>query len=145
MRQRGRKGTASLSVVSGAFGERPEPPEYLSKKQAAVWKRVVGSEHPDFFKTEAVKALLVHYCRHLVTADELEDVVQKAMGPRPEGEKAVSLDDLDRLLKMRERETRACTTLATKMRLTNQSRYQSSVAATRARENAPAKPWNDVG
>lgn len=143
MKQRGRKSASAataLKVVAGAFGEKPAAPAELTKEQKAIWEKVVSSEHPDFFKTAAVKALLVSYCRHSATADHLDKQVEKAVsGPvhqRPD------LEDFDRLLKMRDREVRASVNLATKMRLTNQSRYQTTTAANKANQVPARKPWD---
>ena len=54
---------------------------------------------------------------------------------RPTGR--ATLEDYDRLLKMQERETRAITTLATKMRLTQ----QSTINQRGNKNGATANPW----
>jgi hypothetical protein len=49
----------------------------------------------------------------------------------------------ERLLKMRDRETKAAADKATKLRLTNQSRYTQRAAATAAKHaSAERKPWD---
>jgi hypothetical protein len=50
---------------------------------------------------------------------------------------------LDRLTKMRDRETKAAADKATKLRLTNQSRYTPQAAGTASKNNGAAnlKPW----
>lgn len=137
MRQRGRKSTAQLSVIAGIIDGRPRPPSSLSKEQAEVWDRVVGSEAQDFFKTAALKELLAAYCRHVVRAMWLETEIVAAMGPGSE----LDLEDIDRLLKMAERETRATLSIATKLRLTNQARYTPQAAGTKARNAGERKVW----
>lgn len=137
MRQRGRKSTAQLSVIAGTIDGRPKPPSSLSKEQAEVWDRVVGSEVQDFFKTAALKELLAAYCRHVVRAMWLETEIAAAMGPGSE----LDLEDVDRLMKMAERETRATLSIATKLRLTNQARYTPQAAATKARNAGERKVW----
>ena len=61
----------------------------------------------------------------------------------------ISPDDLvdyDKLLKMRDRETKAIGDKATKLRLTNQSRYTPQAAATAVKNEIGArKPWQAVG
>lgn len=121
MQQRGRKSAAQLTVVAGTIDGRPKPPAELTKQQAEVWNRVVASESSDFFRTAAVQQQLHRYCVRLSEVEWLD--AQIAEGKKPESD--VSLPDMDRLMKMRDREDGACVTLATKLRLTNQSRYRA--------------------
>lgn len=140
MATRGRKSAASLSVVVGSIDGRPQPPEDLTKDQREVWERTVANESADTFKTAALQQLLKEYCRHVATAMKLARMVE-AMERLPQ----MSPDDLgdyDKLLKMRDRETKALADKATKLRLTNQSRYTPQAAATAAKNaNAARKPW----
>lgn len=136
MQQRGRKSAASLSVVAGTIDGRPKPPPDLNKEQSEIWNRVVASEAADLFKTAAVQRLLCDFCRHSSAVEILTAVCDQALlDPPPK------LSDLDRLLKMRERETRAAMSIATKLRLTNQSRYQPSTAAVKASGVTERKLW----
>jgi hypothetical protein len=137
MQQRGRKSTAQLSVIAGTIDGRPKAPAELTKKQTEVWDRIVGSEASDFFRSAALQHLLLGYCRHFDRASWLEKEIEEAVRPTSES----ALEDVDRLMKMAERETRACVTLATKLRLTNQSRYTPQSAGTKARNNTERKPW----
>lgn len=137
MQQRGRRSGAQLSVIAGTIDGRPRSPADLTKDQSEIWDRIVGSESSDFFKSAALQHLLLGYCRHFVRAEWLEKEIEEAVKPASE----TSLEDVDRLMKMAERETRACVTLATKLRLTNQSRYTPQAAGTKARNNTERKPW----
>lgn len=137
MQQPGRKSSAQLSVIAGTIDGRPKAPAELSKEQAEVWDRVVGSEAQDFFKTAALKELLAAYCRHVVRASWLETEIAEAMKPASE----LDLEDVDRLMKMAERETRAVLSIATKLRLTNQSRYTPQAAGTTAKNAGDRKVW----
>src|SRR5688500_750913 len=121
MQQRGRKSSASLSVVAGSIDGRPQPPSDLSEDQCEIWNRVVASEAADFFKTGACQQQLARYCVHLSEVSWLDDQIADAKQPESDASFAV----IDRLMKMRDREDRACITLATKLRLTNQSRYRA--------------------
>lgn len=141
---RGRKSAASLNVVPGSFQTRPEPPEELSERAKEVWRRTTASEAPDFFKTAALQALLADYCRHVDTADILTSKIDEF---EPEW---FNTDDgvkrYDMLTKMRERETRSAADRATKLRLTNQSRYTPRAAEFAARDQSTsAKPWEKAG
>lgn len=143
MRTRGRKSAAeiaTLSVVRGGLGERPAPPDDLSDAEKTIWQRIVASEAPDFFRSETQKNLLKDLCRHRAAADALSAMLQKF---RPE---LLIRDDIRgkyrELAKLRLDETRMATSLATKLRLTNQSRYTPQAAATAARNHTPiARPW----
>jgi hypothetical protein len=87
--------------------------------------------------------MLKDYCRHVVAAERLGLVIESHMQT---AETDVSLKDLDRLLKMRDRETKAIADKATKLRLTNQSRYTPDRASTAAKNNLKAdKPWQMTG
>lgn len=143
MAERGRKSAASLSVVAGSIDGRPSPPDDLTQAQKDIWARTVANEAADTFKTAALQQLLKEYCRHVVSAKKLAAMIE-ATEQLPQ----MSPDDLtdyDRLLKMRDRETKAIADKATKLRLTNQSRYTPQAAATAAKKGAERKPWQAAG
>ena len=137
----GRKSAASLAVVSQlpASLQRPEPPEDLTEAQAAEWRAVVGRMPLGWFPRECHQ-VLVTYCRHVVNARHLAAMVA--------GFDPVWLTDddglkrYDTLLRMAEREGKAVTMTATRLRLTPQSRYNAQAASTTAEKaGAEAKPW----
>jgi hypothetical protein len=138
--QRGRKSAASVGVVTGGFGQRPIPPEDINERQSEIWRETVASEPPDFFNTAALRALLVDYCRHKDAANSVSvviDTFQPDWLKSAEGAKRYH-----GLLKMRDMETRAASQIATKLRLTNQSRYTPQAASTASRGAAKGlKPW----
>jgi hypothetical protein len=128
-------------VVEGGFARRPEPPQELTERQAAIWRLVTSGEDPAFFATEATRGLLADYCRRRDTADTLSALIDEF-----KVEWLKSADGTVRyrqLLQMRDVEVRGAVLLATKLRLTNQSRYHHEKAASdgvRARAKV-AKPW----
>lgn len=141
MRQRGRKSAAAEAVVvTGNFGRRPEPANDLTDRQSAIWRETVASEHADFFQTGALRGLLADYCRHREAAEKISQVIDTF---KPEWLKNdEGAKRYHGLLKMRDLETRASAGLATKLRLTNQSRYTALSAATAGRNAAKgARPW----
>lgn len=143
MGERGRKSTASLSVISGGADRRPEPPSDLTKHEAEVWQATVAHEAADIFGTAALQQLLKEYCRHVIAAARLSLVIEAHMSTT---DSDLGIKDLDCLLKMRDRETKAIADLATKLRLTNQSRYTPKAAATAAKKSSEArKPWQMTG
>lgn len=138
MAKRGRQSAASLSVVQAVPGQRPVAPKELDREQKAVWEAVVQTKPADWF-TDDTLPLLVAYCKHVVTARKLGGVIDKfdvGLLEDPEHVKRY-----DKLLAMRERETRAVTALARSMRLTQQSRYDAKRANTEAGSTRARKPW----
>lgn len=141
MKQRGRRSAAAQSVViAGGFGTRPEPPLDLTARQGEIWREIVSSEDPNFFNTGALRGLLAAYCRHREAYEGISAIIN-SFDPQwlKANEGAKRYKDL---LKMRDLETRGATSLATKLRLTNQSRYNEKTSATAARNAAKGpKPW----
>jgi hypothetical protein len=140
MAERGRRSSASLSVVAGSIDGRPGAPSDLTDEQRAIWERVAANEAADTFKTAALQQLLKEFCRHCASALKLARMIEameslEQMAPD-------DLEDYDRLLKMRDRETKAIADKATKLRLTNQARYTPQAAATAAKKaTSEMKPW----
>jgi hypothetical protein len=140
MAQRGRKSAQALAIVRPITEHRPPPPEGLTEQQADEWRAIVGRMPSGFFSREMF-GLLGAYCQHASAARVLAGLIDTF---RPEW--LVDPDGLarfDKLLAMRERETKAMASLATKMRLTPQSRYMPATAA-RAVANAGTggkRPW----
>lgn len=142
MAKRGRPSAAeSVVVIEGKFGARPDPAADMTPRQQAIWRETTASEPADFFGTAALRGLLADYCRHREAAENVSGVINSF---QPEWLK--SADGAKRyhaLLKMRDLETRAAAGIATKLRLTNQSRYTPQAAATAARSAAKgARPWD---
>jgi len=134
--------SASTRVIGADFGKRAEPPGDFNKRQIEIWSEVVNSEPPSFFETAANKGLLAEYCRHL-DSSECVSVVISAFKPEwlkdDDGAKRYHS-----LLRMRELETRAILSCATKLRITNQSRYTPMAAGTAGRNQTNVKrPWED--
>ena len=141
MATRGRKSGAALSVVvAGNFGGRPEPSSELTAEQASIWRETVASEAAEFFGTAALRSMLADYCRHRASAAVVSEIIDTF---KPDWLKAAEgAKRYYGLLKMREAETRAAASLATKLRLTNQSRYTPQAAATATKHAARGlKPW----
>lgn len=140
MDQAGRKGVAALSVVpaSGAVAvlERPVAPAELTDDQARVWQSVVDARPGGWFTADTHPSL-VAYCRHVVEARRIDALVD---GFKPEWmENPEGLTRYERLLKLRELQTRAITSLARSMRLTHQAQYRPDSKANRAVKTI--RPW----
>ncbi|MBS7737929.1 MULTISPECIES: hypothetical protein [unclassified Chelatococcus] len=121
-------------------GQRPRPPAGLTAKQKREWGAVVNRLPADWF-TRETHALLVQYVRHVERADILAKAIDKF--PPADLETEDGVERYDKLTKMAEREGRALSSLATRMRLTQQSRYNAKNANTGAEKagTASTKPW----
>ena len=134
MKQRGRKSAAALSIVSSRPIEaiqRPVPPKHLGKEASAEWKAVVGRLPPEWFPRETW-AMLAQYCQHTVMARALGKAADKLISS-----KEFNIDEFERMSKMMERETRIIASLATRMRITQQSTYDKS----KKKPITAPKPW----
>lgn len=138
MSARGRKSAASLAVVKpGAIIERPPAPDDLSEEMQDEWVAIVNRMPADWF-TRETHSILAQYCRHVVAARRVAQLIDQweKVGDVTE------LNEYDRLLKMQEREGRAISSLATRMRLTQQAKYTEKSAQTRSNKSkAGIKPW----
>lgn len=135
---RGRKSAASLTVVTPAGVEtnrRPKPPEDLNPEQAAEWMAVVNRLPADWFPRET-HPMLALYCRHVVSARRVAQLLEAA-----ESAPDLDLEQYDRLLKMQERESRAISSLATRMRMSQQSTYD----AKKKKPLSARRPWGGEG
>lgn len=110
-----------------------EPPAGLTEDQADVWRSVVGARSADFFGEDAAP-LLEEYCRVVVMCRLLAVQIEAGIA----GGEA---DELKALLDMRDKESRRMASLATKLRITNQSRYTPQAAGTAAKRGAGGKVW----
>lgn len=133
MGARGRTSIASLSVAQPVeVVQRADAPYDLTDEQADEWRSVVNRLPAEWFPRETWP-MLSQYCRHVVAARRVSQLVTAA-----EAQAEVDIDQLDRLYKMQEREGRAISSLATRMRLTQQTTYDKS----KKRGNGGVKkPW----
>lgn len=122
MEQRGRKSAASLSlpIEVGNLLPRPDAPYDLTDEEATEWWAVVNRLPATWFPRET-HGMLTNYCRHIVTTRRLSQLIQAA-----ESQKSFNVREYESLLKMRERESRAASALATKMKFTQLSNYHES-------------------
>jgi hypothetical protein len=142
MAQRGRKSAASLSVVSVLGNERPAPPDDLTEEEAEEWRAIASRMPHDWFTRENFP-LLAEYCRHIVRSRDLaKDIAAFKRFPTEVRLTTDGIHRYDTLLRMADRERAALVNLATKMRLTQQSRYRADKAAPAVeRGKTVRKPW----
>lgn len=136
MNTRGRKSAASLAVVaSNALPQRLPPPEYLTPAQRALWLDVVDTKPADWFGPDSAP-ILVEFVRAVETCNQLAGPIAATMdGGDPR--------EIASILGVRDREAKRAADLATKLRLTQQSRYTPQAAATaNKRAQNASKPWD---
>jgi hypothetical protein len=138
MKRRGRSvidHTAAV-VIAGTFGVRAEPPAELTVRQQEIWREIVASEPIEFFATATLRNMLADLCRHREVIEILSAAIDKWNAEQLLADEGVTL-------RMRALEIRSATSLATKLRLTNQSRYLTRTAAAAAtNEVKGSKPWD---
>ncbi len=141
MGTRGRKSANELATVSPAgvgLTRRPEPPAHLGDAAADIWRATTNSLPAEWF-TPGTLPLLEAFCGLSVTQQLIIRNLQRV--ERSAG------DDFDRyeweaLLKHLGEISGRVATLATRMRLTPQSRYGARAADTAARASCSAtKLW----
>jgi hypothetical protein len=127
MKQRGRTSEAALSVVP-LTAKRVEPPPDLSKEEMSAFRALVATVAPEHF-TKTDVPLIVAYV-------QATQISRRA---------AIALDDdfVSRdTLALWDRSTKMMATLATRLRLAPQSRYDAKTAHRRAvRQPGVRPPW----
>ena len=124
-----RKSAAALAVISPITDHRPAPPEELTDEQKAEWQAIVGRLPSGWFARET-HGLLVAYLRHWSTCRFLSKQIE-AFNSDWFAEDG-GFERYSAWLALRARESKAMADLATKLRLTNQSRYMPNAAARQA-------------
>jgi hypothetical protein len=129
----------SLAVVAGSIDGRPEPPESLSLRQAETWRAVVSAQ-PVGWVTTSSYPVLIAYCEAVDGARRVEQILRAFTPKNPSSPNNVFR--LSELLDMQRKQNGLVTTIATKLRLTPQSRYTPKAAATaQSKTGAGRKPW----
>ena len=134
MEGRGRKSSAALSVVATSLPQRMEPPQDFTQAQADIWRGIVAGKPVDWFAADNAP-LLAEYVRAVDMGNRLALEIEATLA----GTADHSLKDL---LRMRDAEAKRATSIATKLRLTQQSRYTPQAAATADRKAGNGgNPW----
>lgn len=127
MGARGKKSQAALAVVPDEEDKkqcdsllRPEAPEELTAEEAEIWIMVVDRCPADWFPAET-HPLLIQYCRHIVNARILSNVKEDYLDPSKADK--FDLKTYREILKSEEEQSRAISSLATRMRLSQQATY----------------------
>lgn len=137
----GRKSAAELATLVPQeiyAEERLLPPLHLPDPEREVWLQVVNDQPASAF-TQVHIPLLENYCRHVVLGRMLSDEISNF-------DRAWLADDdglkrYDKLLTMHEREGRAASSLATRLRITRQAIHEITAGRKIANETKSKKPW----
>lgn len=140
MGARGPKSTSELATIGPAgiaLTRRLDPPADLTGEAAEVWRGIVNANPADLFSPGSAP-LLAQLCRHTVAARRIGQWLARI--ETAEGE----LDEVRwfQLLARQEAESKVIAQLATRLRLTPQSRYtpHGAAAAGKNVRSGPA-PW----
>ena len=129
---------AALAASVGSVA-RQTPPVHISAAERSVWIELVNDQPADAFTPTHVP-LIELYCRHVVQARVLADELvnfDRSWMADDEG-----LKRYDRLLAMAERESRAASSLATRLRITRQAvEHPGTVGRAIAGQVKSRKPW----
>lgn len=153
MLQKGRKsanksaislpGETDLAVFTGVT-RRLEPPAHISEAERSVWLQVVNDQPASAF-TESHFPLLEMYSRHVVISRKLAE--QLAAVTDADLASSHGFWRFGQLTKMHERECRAASAFATRLRITRQSIDQTTLARVAAKHqasNQAKKPWETM-
>lgn len=140
MEQRGRKSAESLLIgnVVHLKGQWPDAPAQLTQTQAENWNSIVRTKPSDWFGADTYP-LLIEYVRAIDAASAIAtalDGFQVEWMSDPEG-----LKRFEQLTRLQDAKAAMLARLATKMRLSQQSRYTEKTAATAAKQAHGRKPW----
>lgn len=113
------------------------PAPGLTADEAIVWRETVEARSADYFSQDAAP-LLEEYCRVVVMCRMLAVQIEALLAGGDKDDVGVGLKNL---LDMRDKESRRLTSIATKLRITNQSRYTPDKAAVKARKGGGGKVW----
>ena len=137
----GKKSSAELLTIAPQEmhpEERLMPFMHLSDAERQVWLEVVNDQPANAF-TQVHAPLLENYCRHVVLGRILSDEISNFDRGWLADEEG--LKRYDKLLAMHEREGRASSSLATRLRITRQAIDQQTVARSMINQAKSKKPW----
>lgn len=136
-RQPGRTSAASLEVVTELQNYRPAAPDHLSDEEKDLWRRVMNSKPPGWWDAGSIPLL-----KAFVKLNTSVDLIQERI-------EAVDIDAEDgigaynTLTRIRDRDIARASQLATRMRLTQQARFDAQKASVHAKKSPSRKSWEE--
>src|SRR4051794_18640121 len=99
MQQRGRPSAAALLSRAQTLEIMPrqQPPHDLHDEEVEIWQAVVSTEPPDWFSPSSAP-LLTQYCRHIVHARRIAEIIERKID-------SMSVYEYKDLLQMQSRES----------------------------------------
>lgn len=140
---RGKKSQSEIAtlakVVPVVFQQRLEPPLHINDAMRQVWIETVNDQPADAFTAVHIP-ILEMYCGHVVKSRLLNQEIENFDLDWLRDDDG--LKRYDRLTGMAERESRAASSLATRLRITRQSTIHPVTAGrSNARQTKSSKPW----
>lgn len=136
MQKRGRKSGAEIAVAAPvSIIRRPDAPLELTPDETEEWVAIVDTMPADWF-TRETHGLLRQYCRHVVMARRIAQLIDTEMA-RDE----IDYGALDKLGQMQARETAAIKAMSASMRISQQASYTAKSAATGKNNRTTKRPW----
>jgi hypothetical protein len=139
--QRGRKSLAALAVkpIAGPNDRHPEPPARLNVDEAGIWREICASMPVGWFPVEC-QGVLEALVTETAARRRFDESVRNF--PSDQMRTADGLHALRQLRRMQAEAGKAIAYLATKLRLTPQSRYNATRANTLTQNGqAVIEPW----
>jgi hypothetical protein len=118
------------------------PPAHLSEAVRAEWLLLVNDQPAGSFR-ETHAPMIEMYCKHLIKARSFDNAIE-ALDPSLISDEAGMLI-VDKLCRMAERESRAASSLATRLRITRQAVDHGTTVANKLKNQTKgAKPWQSI-
>lgn len=139
-----RESGASLSVVPVQAIARITAPGGLDRAELALFESVVNSKPADWFGEDSAP-LLVEYVRAQGMCDQLDIQVKAAIAASAGDDPTAALvaaKVIESFMRLRDMEAKRLLQIATKLRLTQQSRYTPQSAATANKGAKGLRPWH---
>jgi phage terminase small subunit len=140
MLQRGRPASRLPMPVMPSLC-RPDPPDRLTRAEAELWRAIVARMPDGWFPAETLPLLEALVCQSQLLR-EIEAQVRALTAAGLIDASLNTIKKLDALTRIHDRVARTVTTLATKLRLTPQSRYAADKAHVAVKKAAnTSEPW----
>jgi len=133
MRQRGRKSSASLGIVSACEEPRPAPPRSMERRAKALWRQTTARFRPEHFI--GAEPVLEAYVGAVVTGRDLHKMVEQTKASEPVDYKRLAI-----LMSLLKAQGFLIARLASSLRLSPKSKYDRTSA--QARPQPMIKPWD---
>lgn len=126
----------NMSLMSLERTERPAPPVDFDNYEASIWNKIVNSMPADWFNIGSVP-LLTQYIRHTVASQNLAQLITDVTSDPDE----LNVKKYITLLRAQKEESAILSSLATKLRISNQSLINKR--GNHKETGSESLPWED--